>query len=239
MHTALWKLYRLRIRGELRSMAGKLKSVRGAVLAVFTLLVLGMMLGPNLVMAFKLGRAWRGWASTPIRSARWSPSGCSCTWSMSIVTSLGERAIYFSPSDVDFLFPAPFSRRQILLYKILGSVTAAVFIALVLPDVAGDAHSFVARGRGRLLSGLADDQQSDDVRPVHRPERRRTGFYPGPQIAPGGSDRGCRRGAGPGGQPRARRPLAGDVAAGAAFAGRPKSCWRPSRCSPRSSPPSD
>ena len=57
MHTALWKLYRLRVRGSIRSMAGKLKSVRGALLAAFTLLVLGMMLGPNLVMAFKLGRA--------------------------------------------------------------------------------------------------------------------------------------------------------------------------------------
>ena len=52
---------------------------------------------------------------------------------LTIVTSLGERAIYFSPSDVDFLFPAPFSRRQILLYKILGSVTAAIFFALLIP----------------------------------------------------------------------------------------------------------
>ena len=57
MHAALWKLYRLRVRGSIRSMVGKLKSVRGAALAVFTLLVLGMMFGPNLAMAFKLGRA--------------------------------------------------------------------------------------------------------------------------------------------------------------------------------------
>jgi hypothetical protein len=52
---------------------------------------------------------------------------------MSVVTWLGERAIYFSPSDVDFLFPAPFSRRQLLLYKIISNVTAAIFLALVLP----------------------------------------------------------------------------------------------------------
>jgi hypothetical protein len=52
---------------------------------------------------------------------------------LSIVTSLGERAIYFSPSDVDFLFPAPFSRRQILLYKILGSIASATFLALLVP----------------------------------------------------------------------------------------------------------
>ena len=74
---------------------------------------------------------------------------------LSILTSLGERAIYFSPSDVDFLFPAPFSRRQILLYKILGSFTAAIYRRLAHADVADHAHSFLARGRGRLLSGLA------------------------------------------------------------------------------------
>ena len=74
---------------------------------------------------------------------------------LTILTSLGERAIYFSPSEVDFLFPAPFSRRQILLYKILGSVTAAIFVALLMPTLAGHVHSFLARGRGRLLSGLA------------------------------------------------------------------------------------
>jgi hypothetical protein len=132
MHTALWKLYRLRVRGSIRSMVGKLKSVRGAALAVFTLLVLGMMLGPNLVMAFEFGRA-----GVMGRSAdsfcEVVPVAMLLYVVLSIVTSLGERAIYFSPSDVDFLFPAPFSRRQILLYKILGKVTAAIFIALLFP----------------------------------------------------------------------------------------------------------
>ena len=50
-------------------MAGKLKTVRGAALAVFTLLVLGMMLGPNLVMAFTLGRV-EGLDQAPTPSPR-------------------------------------------------------------------------------------------------------------------------------------------------------------------------
>jgi hypothetical protein len=155
MHTALWKLYRLRIRGGIRSMAGKLRSVRGAALAVFTLLVLGMMLAPNLVMAFKLGRV--GWIG---RSA-----DCLCETIpvvmlllvvLNIVTSLGERAIYFSPSDVDFLFPAPFSRRQILLYKILGNVTAAIFMALLLPtSLVIYIRSWPAAAVGFFLASLA------------------------------------------------------------------------------------
>ena len=131
MHTALWKLYRLRIRGSIRSMVGKLKSVRGAALAVFTLLVLGMMFGPNLVMALKLGAGGMGRSADPFREV--IPVAMLVYTVLTIVTSLGERAIYFSPSDVDFLFPAPFSRRQILLYKILGNVTAAIFIAFLMP----------------------------------------------------------------------------------------------------------
>ncbi len=239
MHTALWKLYRLRIRGSIRAMARKLKSLRGAALAAFTLLVLGMMFGPNLVMAFKLGRM--------AVMGRRADSFCEVIpvvmllyVVLTIVTSLGERAIYFSPSDVDFLFPAPFSRRQILLYKILGNVTAAIFVALVLPDRRWSCYlrSWPAAAVGFFLAWLMINSLTMCAQLVAQSVDR-TGFYPGPQIAPGRIDRGRRRGAGPGGQPRARRPLAGDVAAGTAFARPPKSCWRPSRCSPRSSPRSD
>lgn len=132
MHTALWKLYRLRIRGSIRSIVGKLKSVRGAALAVFTLLVLGTMIGPNLVMALKLGRDGR-MAQGVDSFYEIIPVVMLVYVVMSIMTSMGERAIYFSPSDIDFLFPAPFSRRQILLYKILGNTTSAIFIAVLMP----------------------------------------------------------------------------------------------------------
>ena len=132
MHAALWKLYRLRVRGGIRSIVGKLKSVRGAALAVFALLVLGMMLGPNLVMAFTLPRAGvMGRSADALCEV--VPPVMLLYVVLSIVTSLGERAVYFSPSDVELLFPAPFTRRQLLLYKILGSVSGAIWIALVIP----------------------------------------------------------------------------------------------------------
>jgi len=131
MHAALWKLYRLRVRGSFRSIGRKVRSVRGALLAVFTLLIFGMMFGPNLVMALKLGRA--GVIGQGADSfGEFVSVGMLLYVLLSVVTSLGERAIYFSPSDVDMLFPAPFSRRQILLYKILGSVAGAIFVALVI-----------------------------------------------------------------------------------------------------------
>jgi len=132
MHAALWKLYRLRVRGTIRSMLGKLKSFRGVALALFTLLVFGMMLGPNLVMTTRLGRGGAFGGGTDA-FGEVIPVAMLLLVVLTIVTSAGERALYFSPSDVDFLFPAPFSRRQVLLYKILGNVTSGVYVALIIP----------------------------------------------------------------------------------------------------------
>jgi hypothetical protein len=140
MHTALWKLYRLRTRGSVRALARKFKSRRGAAMALFTLLVFGMMLGPNLVLAFTLGRtgvlARSGvLARTGDLLGEAVPVMMFLLAVLGVVTSPGGRALYFLSSEVDFLFPAPFSRRQILVYKILGNITAAVYIALIFPLV--------------------------------------------------------------------------------------------------------
>ena len=154
MHTALWKLFRLKIRGSIRSMVGKLKSVRGALLLVFTLLVLGMMIGPNLAMAFKLDRPEvMGPSASSLREV--IPVVMLLYVVLNIITSLGERAIYFSLSDVDFLFPAPFSRRQILLYKILGSITGAIAFALFISiSILLYIHSWPAAAVGLFLAML-------------------------------------------------------------------------------------
>jgi len=154
MHPALWKLYWLRVRGGLRSMAGKLKSVRGAALGVFTVLVIGLMFGPNLVMAVKLSH--QGAIGPNADSlGEGIPVAMLAYVVLSIVTSLGERAIYFSPADVDFLFPAPFSRRQILLYKILGNITAAISVALILPtSLMMHIRSWTAAAVGFFLAWL-------------------------------------------------------------------------------------
>lgn len=131
MNPALWKLYRLRVHGSLRSMRGKLKTVRGAALALFTLLFFLMTFGQNLVFF-----AIRGSSQVSLRAANTLHEAIPLVMLVYLVTalgsSIGERAIYFSPSEIDFLFPGPFSRRQILLYKILGSFTAAMFIALLV-----------------------------------------------------------------------------------------------------------
>ena len=153
MHTALWKLFRLRIRGSFRSIFTRLKTPRGAALGVFTLLVIGMMLGPNLVMALALGRAGAPIGSEWLRDM--VPPGMLLFVLLNIFSSMGERALYFTPSEVDFLFPAPFSRRELLVYKILGSVTAAVYFGLFFPVMTlRFVHSWPAASAGFFLASL-------------------------------------------------------------------------------------
>jgi hypothetical protein len=153
MHTALWKLFGLRIRGSFRSIFTRLKTPRGAALGVFTLLVIGMMLGPNLVVALALGRAGAPPGAEWLRDI--VPPGMLLFVLLNIVSSIGERALYFTPSEVDFLFPGPFSRRELLVYKILGSVTAALYFGLFFPVFTlRFIHSWPAASVGFFLASL-------------------------------------------------------------------------------------
>jgi hypothetical protein len=48
-----------------------------------------------------------------------------------LIGAAGERAIAFTPAETDFLFPGPFTRRQLLLYKILKNIGASAISAAV------------------------------------------------------------------------------------------------------------
>jgi ABC-2 type transport system permease protein len=62
-----------------------------------------------------------------------------------VINSLGEGGLFFVPSDVDFLFPAPLTRRAVLLFKMFGRYSALLFPAFYLPLVAsGSANSSAA-----------------------------------------------------------------------------------------------
>ncbi len=49
----------------------------------------------------------------------------------SLLASSGENAIAFQPAEVDLLFPGPFTRRQLLAYKLLSGMIASLFGALI------------------------------------------------------------------------------------------------------------
>ena len=55
---------------------------------------------------------------------------------LALSTSAAEKAISFTPAEVNWLFPAPLSRRQLLIYKLmqvfLGGLTLALFLGIPL-----------------------------------------------------------------------------------------------------------
>ncbi len=55
----------------------------------------------------------------------------------SLVSALGEGGLFFTQSDVDFLFPAPLSRRAVLLFKMLGRYFGLLLPAMYIPFIVG------------------------------------------------------------------------------------------------------
>jgi hypothetical protein len=146
---ALWLLLRLRSWGWLRRLGRRMYSLKGAALAIVGLLVFVVWLLPAVLL-------------TPPASAehlelvrRFGPLVMFALCLLNVVTSAGEKAIYFSPAEVNFLFAGPFSRRQLLAYKLVFSfaicLLTCMFMALVFKM---HASSFWAAYVGLVLTLL-------------------------------------------------------------------------------------
>ncbi len=133
MQPALLKLIALSTKGALRRSFRGVKTVRGSLLLGFTLVVIALVVGPSLAGALLV----RGKPGLPPFSDWVEPYlpfmvlGASL---LVVFTSAAERAFYFTPAEVDLLFPAPFHRRELLFYKlaktIAGSLVLSLFVAM-------------------------------------------------------------------------------------------------------------
>ncbi len=122
----LFKLILLQGRSVRRRMLRGAKSVRGAAFLLLGTIIFSLWLGPSLWLASTTAR------TDPQIVKNVVPVFLLMICLMNLVTSAGEKAIAFSPAEVDFLFPAPFTRRQLLAYKIGKSAAAAMFASLIL-----------------------------------------------------------------------------------------------------------
>jgi hypothetical protein len=52
-------------------------------------------------------------------------------WLLLLLTSAGEFSVFFKPAEIDFLFPAPYHRRQLLIYKLSQMARGLVLMALL------------------------------------------------------------------------------------------------------------
>src|SRR5262245_23933922 len=128
MNPALWLLIGLHLRGWLRYLLRSLRTVKGALLA----LVGAVVFVPWVLAVIMAPRQGSGLFGGDLRET--GPALLLLYCLMNVVFSTSERAIYFPPAEVNLLFPGPFSRRQLLAYKVtstlLVSVPTALFMSL-------------------------------------------------------------------------------------------------------------
>ena len=132
MNGGLWLLIRLTAWGKIRFFARRAATVRGAI---STIVVAGFFLFVAGSQFVALAGAGPGAFPTPAPEAvrGWVPL---VLLAFLLLEAWVGKALAFTPQEIDFLFPAPLSRREILAYhvvsrlgvRILSGIWAAVFV---------------------------------------------------------------------------------------------------------------
>src|SRR5258705_8482356 len=121
MDRALWFLLRLRFTAWGRRIARGLRGLKGIILVGFGLVMLSAMVYSAVTQPTH--------RVNPDALRLYGTGALLAYCLMVMLTSVGEPAVTFSAAEVDFLFPGPFSRREMLAYKILGSAFSSLITA--------------------------------------------------------------------------------------------------------------
>jgi Putative ABC exporter len=129
MNRALFQLLWLNNKAVFRRTLRGVKTWRGALLLAFTLGFFALMIGPQVALFLTMhGRPEALAMSTVFEPV--APLGLFAFTLLLVFTSAGEVAVAFSPAEVDLLFAAPFTRRELLLYKLGKTAVALVVVSL-------------------------------------------------------------------------------------------------------------
>ena len=141
MHRSLLLLSKLRLLGQLRKIRRTISTPKGCLMAFVAAGFVSLMLLPYLVT-----RAMpHGVPKEHLPLMTWflRPAALLAFWLFSVVGGHFKSPIAFTMPEVEFLFPGPFTRRQLLVFKLavstLGTLGFAVMMPLVLPMVWGPA----------------------------------------------------------------------------------------------------
>ena len=122
---ALLYLVGLQFWGWLRFLRDNLKTVRGALLGSLGLGMLAVWLLTVLALP--------GSSALPQADmARFGPAFLLLYCVATVLFSPHDRSIYFTPAEVQFLFSGPFSRRQILAYKVFLTLIVSLPTSFIL-----------------------------------------------------------------------------------------------------------
>jgi len=132
MNRALWLLLWLRFRSWVRRLARSAGSPRGAIFLVVGLLFFGLMVGPQIALRFQKSANPHIQAEFIEHTRELGPLLLFAYCVLTVLFASSEQGISFTPAEVQFLFSGPFSRRQVLLYKILANSLIAAAYSLFM-----------------------------------------------------------------------------------------------------------
>jgi hypothetical protein len=137
----LARLLVLRLRGGMRHRWQELKTLRGLLFLCVTIAVIALLMRQTALPDNPLGGVMQQ-DPQQLRAqlALYMPYGLLAACLLTVLTSSGP-AIHFSPSEINLLFTAPFSRAALLLYKmcfyVFGALLSALLITLLVPTFTG------------------------------------------------------------------------------------------------------
>src|SRR5580658_7207856 len=105
-------------------MGRAMRTVRGIAFAILGLVMAGSWIIPRIMM---LSAAKR---TDPDVVRTVAPLAILAFCLGNLLLSFGDNAVAFMPAEVDFLFPGPFSRRQLLGYKVFKTIPGTMITAL-------------------------------------------------------------------------------------------------------------
>ena len=155
LHPALAHLLRLRFRARVRNTLRGLREPRKAVFFAVGLLLLCFWILPSLMVGVNGGRA------NPETVRQTAPVLMLAMCVFSLISRADEWAIYFAPCEVGFLFSGPFTRRQLLVFKLaltgIGLVFSSLLFSFILLRsatfwIAGFVSMFLAFGFMNLIN---------------------------------------------------------------------------------------
>ena len=131
MDRSLWLLTRLRLNALFRRWRKSLARPKGILITVvFALLfapsvvgVVGIAIyGPKVILP----------TSPSDFVERFGPVAFCLLVFASLFGTTREAALYYSPAEIDYLFPGPYRRRQLIAYKLILTTLASLFSAIII-----------------------------------------------------------------------------------------------------------
>jgi Putative ABC exporter len=152
LNSALWLLMKLRFKGWGRRVGRTVQTVKGAILTTVFGLIILLWLSSVALSAFMSGRT-PGATAPAEQVERYAPLVLFVYCLGMVATGGAQSPFVFSPAEVQFLFSGPFSRRQLLAYKIISQflliLPVSVFMSIALRSFAG---SFLSAFLAALLT---------------------------------------------------------------------------------------